>query len=119
LAKIDLAIEQLAREDREAERRDPERLSREDKDFPLLTRCMFLEPELVRRCSVAFNLLEPLPRRAFFELLIEGRDAREVIEAGPWDADGLYVAIHTALAIFGLDLPLAGAGGRSRKGRRR
>jgi hypothetical protein len=110
LAKVDLAIEQLAREDREAERFNPEQLSREDKDFPLLTRCLFLEPELVRRCTVAFNQLDAQPRRAFFELLLDGRDVRDIIEGGPWNADGLYVAIHTALAVFGLDMPLETAG---------
>lgn len=118
LAKVDLAIEQLAREDREAERRHPEQLSREDKDFPLLTRCLFLEPELVRRCSVAFNSLDALPRRAFFELLVEGCNVGEVIEAGPWDADGLYEAIQTALAVFGLDMPLEPARGDTSKERR-
>jgi hypothetical protein len=105
------------REDREAERRNPELLCREDKDFPLLTRCLFQEPELVRRRSVAFNLLDPLPRRAFYEILVEGRNVGEIIEAGPWDADGLYVAIQTALAVFDLDMPLQSTTrGASREG---
>ena len=39
-------------------------------------------------------------------IIVEGRDVRDLIEAGPWDADGLYRAIHQALAPFGLDLPL-------------
>jgi hypothetical protein len=103
---VDLAIEQLVRADRESERTRPEHLSRDDLDFPLLTDCLVLEPERVRRCPVAFNALDPLPRRAFYELLIEGREAGLVIEAGPWDADGLYKAIHEARAVFDLDMPL-------------
>jgi hypothetical protein len=118
LGKVDLAIEQLVRADREAERARPEHLSRDDMDFPLLTDCLFQEPEQVRRSSVAFNALDPLPRRAFYELLIEGREAGHVIEAGPWDADGLYKAIHEALAVFDLDMPLQSEGGRPpRRGR--
>jgi hypothetical protein len=103
-AKIDLALEQLVRQDREAERARPETLSEEEKTFPLLTESLFLDPELVRTASVAFNSLEALPRRAFFELLIEGRELAEVIEAGPWDSDGLYDAVQTALATVGLDV---------------
>lgn len=102
--KLDLAIDQLVRLDSEAEFAHPELLTDAEKDFPLLTECLLLEPELVRAASVAFNSLEPLPRRAFFELLIEGREPPEVIEAGPWDEDGLYEAIQTALATLGLDV---------------
>lgn len=102
--KIDLAIEQLVRKDHEAERSYPEIVDEEDKVFPLLTESFFLEPELVRAASVAFNALDPLPRRAFFELLMEGKQPTDCIEAGPWDEDGLYQAIHQALAAIGLDL---------------
>lgn len=104
VSKIDLAIEQLVHEDRRAEFDHPEVLSDVDKDFPLLVECLLLDPELVRAASVAFNALEPLPRRAFFELLIVGRDVGEVIENGPWDEDGLYDAVQTALATLNLDL---------------
>src|SRR5262245_15046119 len=97
-AKIDLAIEQLVREDLEEERAHPEFVSEEAKAFPLLTDSLMLDPELVRAASVAFNTLDPLPRRAFFELMIEGREIGECIESGPWDEDGLYEAIQTALA---------------------
>lgn len=103
--KIDIAIQQLVHRDREAELSHPEILTDEEKDFALLTDCLMLEPELVRAASVAFNALEPLPRRAFFELLIEGREVEQVIEAGPWDEDGLYEAVQTALATLGLDVP--------------
>jgi hypothetical protein len=105
LGKIDLAIEQLVRADLEAESTDPERVSEEEKAFPLLTDCLMLDPDLVRAASVAFNSLDPLPRRAFFELLIEGKEVGEVIEAGPWDEDGLYEAVQTALATVSLDVP--------------
>lgn len=103
LAKIDLAIEQLVRADLEAERAHPELVSDEEKEFMLLTECLSIEPELVRAVSVAFNALEELPRRAFFELMIEGRQVPEVVESGPWDEDGLYQAIQQALAALGLD----------------
>lgn len=105
LAQVDLAIEQLVRADLEAERAHPESLTDEDKVFPLLTDGLMLDPELVRSASVAFNSLDPLPRRAFFELMVEARAVGEVIEAGPWDEDGLYSAIQTALAAVGLDVP--------------
>ena len=108
-AKIDLGIEQLVRADYEAEQAHPELVSEEEKVFPLLTDSLMLDPELVRFASVLFNALDPLPRRAFFELLIEGRDVGEVIEAGPWDEDGLYRAIQTALATFNLDVPSGAA----------
>jgi hypothetical protein len=104
-AQVDLAIEQLVRKDQEAEQAHPELVAEEEKVFPLLTDSLMLDPELVRSASVTFNALDPLPRRAFFELLIEGRDVGEVIEAGPWDEDGLYNAIQTALATMRLDVP--------------
>jgi hypothetical protein len=78
-------------------------LTDEEREFPLLVECLMLEPGLVRKASVEFNALDPLPRRAFFELMVEGRDVVECIEAGPWDEDGLYAAIQTALAVFGLE----------------
>jgi hypothetical protein len=122
--KIDLAIEQLVRADREAQLARPDVLTEEEKDFPLLTQSLFLEPALVRSASVAFNALGPLPRRAFFELLIEARPVPEVVEAGPWDEDGLYDAIQTALAPFGLDVPPGStddppAGKRKKEGKKK
>lgn len=104
-AKVDLAIEQLVSKDSEAEQAHPELVNEDEKVFPLLTDSLMLDPELVRFTSVAFNALDPLPRRAFFELLIEGREVGEIIEAGPWDEDGLYKAIQTALATMRLDVP--------------
>ena len=104
-AKIDLAIEQLVQADLEAEIAHPGIVSEDEKAFPLLTHSMMLDPDLVRAASVAFNSLDPLPRRAFFELLIEGKEVGECIEGGPWDEDGLYEALQTALATVGLDVP--------------
>ena len=118
LAKLDLAIAQLVQADLQRERTDPDTLTDEEKDFPLLKQSLFVEPGRVRAVSVAFNALEPLPRRAFFELLVEGREVDDVIEAGPWDADGLYRAIHQALAPFGLDLPQCADGPSRWKGRK-
>ncbi len=103
-AQIDVAIAHLVNKDYEAERTYPELVAEEEKVFPLLTDSLMLDPELVRSTSVAFNALDPLPRRAFFELLIEGREVGEIIEAGPWDEDGLYNAIQTALATMKLDV---------------
>lgn len=102
--KLDRAILDLVRLDREAENDRPEILNEEERDFPLLTQSLLLEPGLVRSVSVAFNALDPLPRRAFFELLIEGRPVGECLENGPWDEDGLYDAIQTALAAMNLDM---------------
>jgi len=103
-AKVDHAIELLVRADSEAEQAHPELVNEDEKVFPLLTNSLMLDPELVRFVSVSFNALDPLPRRAFFELMIEGREVVEVVEAGPWDQDGLYQAIQTALATMGLDV---------------
>jgi hypothetical protein len=113
--KIDLAIEQLVRADYEAERAHPEIVAEEEKVFPLLTDSLMLDPELVRFASVAFNALDPLPRRAFFELLIEGREVAEMVEAGPWDEEGLYEAIQTALTPFQLDLQSGAEDDRSQE----
>lgn len=115
VAKIDLAIEQLVRADYEAERAHPELVAEEEKVFPLLTDSLMLDPELVRFASVAFNALGQLPRRAFFELMIEGREVADVVEAGPWDEEGLYDAIQTALTPFRLDLPPDAADDRSQE----
>ena len=104
ITQIDRTIAQLVHADAEAERRSPGLLSDEERKFPLLTQSLFLDPELVRTASVAFNALPPLPRRAFFELLIEGADVEECVERGPWNHDELYVAVHAALAAVGLDL---------------
>jgi hypothetical protein len=103
-AQIDRTIERLVRADQEAEHANPGFSSDEERNFPLLTDSLFIDPELVRPATVAFNSLPPLPRRAFFELLIETVDVAECVERGPWNHDGLYEAIHTALAAIGLDL---------------
>jgi len=117
--KVDLAIEQLVLGDRDAERAQPDLSSDEEREFPLLTECLMLDPELVRAATVAFNRLDALPRRAFFELMILGRTHEEVIEAGPWDEDGLYAAIQTALATLGLDAQPEPPEDRVRKGKKR
>ncbi|NOT30566.1 MAG: hypothetical protein HOP15_08990 [Planctomycetes bacterium] len=104
LSKIDLAIEQLVHADREAESADLGLSPEQDVQFPLLTESLMLDPALVRTASVAFNALDPLPRRAFFELIVEGREVADCVEKGPWDADGLYAAIQTALGTLGLDV---------------
>ena len=119
VAKVDLAVAQLLQSDQQRERSDPDTLSDEERSFPLLTQSLFVEPGSVRAVSVAFNALDPPPRRAFFELLVEGRNVDDVIEAGPWDADGLYRAIHQALAPFGLDLPIPAEGPSKWKGKKR
>lgn len=103
-SKIDLAIEQLVLADRDAEDANPGLPPEQDAEFPLLTESLMLEPEFARAASVAFNALDPLPRRAFFELIVEGRELADCIEKGPWDADGLYAAIQAALATLGLDV---------------
>jgi hypothetical protein len=105
LAKVDLAIDQIVRTDREAQLAHPEILSDDEKDFALLTSCLAVHPERVREITVKFNGLDELARRAFFELCIEGRQVPEVVESGPWDEDMLYEAIQAALAPFGLDAP--------------
>jgi hypothetical protein len=76
-------MDQLVREDRDAERAHPDILSEEEQSFPLLTECFLLEPGLVRSASVAFNDPGSAPRRAFFELLIVGREVGHVIEGRP------------------------------------
>jgi hypothetical protein len=108
IQNIDRAVEQLVRADAEAERSNPGLLTDEERNFPLLTESLMLDPELVRTASVAFNALEPLPRRAFFELMIEGLPVGDCIEKGPWDEDGLYAAIQTALATVGLSIEAQG-----------
>jgi hypothetical protein len=35
--------------------------------------------------------------------MIEGREPPEIAEAGPWDEEGLRVAVLTALSAFDLD----------------
>ena len=102
-SKIDVAIDRLLRLDIEAERTRPETLTDEERTFPLVTVSMLIEPEYVRRVTVEFNALPPMPRRAFYELVIEGKNVEEIVEAGPWDHDQLYAAIQIALAPLGLD----------------
>lgn len=102
--KVDATIERLVDEDREAERTRPGELSEEEQKFELLTRSLLVEPGLVRTVSVAFNDLGPLPRRAFFELLIEGAEPLEVIERGPWNKEELHAAVLNALRVIGYDV---------------
>jgi len=104
LEKIDLALEQLLRTDEENER-NAEPPGAEELSFPLLTNSLMITPEQVRRVAVAFNALEPLSRRAFFELLVEGRDVLEVLEQGPWDADGLHDHVTRCLGSLGYPVP--------------
>jgi hypothetical protein len=104
-AKIDLAIDQLRQRDAEAEEREPGLLAEDEKHFPLLTECLLREPGRVRHYSVQFNALPELTRRAFFELLIEGRDVLEVIEGGPWNRESLRAHVLQALAVLDLPLP--------------
>lgn len=104
IARIDQAIEQLVRRDEEAERCDPQHLEEAEKHFPLLTHALLRDPARVREHSVRFNALEPLARRAFFELMIEGREVVEVIEGGPWNRESLHAFVLQALAT--LDFPL-------------
>ena len=101
--KIDLAIQQILHRDAEAEEREPGLLEEEEKQFPLLVECLLREPGRVRHYSVAFNALPELTRRAFFELLIDGRDVLEVIEGGPWNRESLRAHVLQALAV--LELP--------------
>jgi hypothetical protein len=103
--KIDKAIEQLVRRDEEAEAREPALVEEEEKVFPLLTQALLRDPQRVREHSVRFNALEPLARRAFFELMIEGRDLMEVIEGGPWNRETLRGYVLQALAALDLPLP--------------
>jgi len=102
-AKIDVAIDQLVQHDREAERAHPELIDDDEKEFALMTECLFMDPDQVRRATSAFNALDPLPRRAFFELMIEGHEPGTCIENGPWNEESLYDAIQAALATLNLD----------------
>jgi hypothetical protein len=108
LAKVDLAIDQIVRTDREAQLTEPDILKDEEKAFALLTDCLFVDPERVREVTVKFNGLDEVARRAFFELCIEGRQVPEIVESGPWDEDMLYEALQASLAPFGLDVPTEG-----------
>jgi hypothetical protein len=103
LGKIDVAIDQLLEADAQAEQ-DQAPLEEDDRVFPLLTDALLLDPGRVRECAVAFNALDDLSRRAFFELCIVGMQVPDMIEAGPWDEDGLYRHIHLALGAFGYHL---------------
>lgn len=103
--KIDKAIEQLVRRDEEAEQREPALVEEEEKVFPLLTQALLRDPQRVREHSVRFNALDPLARRAFFELMLEGRELMEVIEGGPWNRETLRGYVLQALAALDLPLP--------------
>jgi hypothetical protein len=103
--KIDKAIEQLVRRDEEAEAREPALVEEEEKVFPLLTQALLREPQRVREHSVRFNGLDPLARRAFYELMVEGRDVLEVIEGGPWNRETLRGYVLQALGALGFQLP--------------
>jgi hypothetical protein len=119
IAKIDLAIEQLVREDREAEAANPgvppEGAGTGELYFPLLTDCFMIDDELSRAASVAFNALPPEPRRALFELLVEGRKVTECVEGGPWNHDALKAAVRTAISTLGLDAKPRRADHRNRR----
>jgi hypothetical protein len=96
-------------------REHPEVVSEEDGQFPLLTDCLVIEPELVRAATAAYNALDDSARRSFFELMVEGKPVSEVVEAGPWDRNQLYEAIRRAMATLGLDAKRKGGDDRGRK----
>lgn len=104
LERIDKALDLLLEADRQAELvGDPP--DQEQSTFPLLTDSLLVEPARVRAVALAFHALDPLSRRAFFELLIEGREVPDVLESGPWDADQLHDHVTSALRALGFDLP--------------
>ncbi|MEQ1892027.1 MAG: hypothetical protein ABL998_05750 [Planctomycetota bacterium] len=105
IACIDKAFEQILASDRAAELAgDPP--DEEQRTFPLLTDCLMVAPERVRSVALAFQALEDPVRRAFFELLVEGREVLQVLQEGPWvDADQLHDHTHASLRVFGHNPP--------------
>jgi hypothetical protein len=104
VARIDQALDQILEADRASElAEDPP--DEEQRTFPLLTDCLLVAPERVRSVTIAFHALEDLARRAFFELMVEGREVLDVLERGPWDADQLHDHALASLRVFGYDPP--------------
>jgi len=105
LERIDQALEQILEADRQAELAgDP--LDEEQRMFPLLTDGLLVDRERVRAVGLAFHALDELARRAFFELMIEGREVQEVLDSGPWDANQLHDRLTSALRVLGFVLPV-------------
>jgi hypothetical protein len=104
-ACIDRAFEQILERDRASELAgDPP--DEEQRTFPLLTDCLLVAPERVRPVTIAFHALEDSTRRAFFELMVEGRQVLEVLQEGPWiDADQLHDQTQASLRVFGYNPP--------------
>lgn len=103
-ARIDQAVEQILEADRAAEFAG-DAPDDEQRVFPLLTDCLLVAPDRVRAVVHAFHALDDLTRRAFFELMVEGREVLDVLEGGPWDADQLHDHAVASLRIFGYDPP--------------
>jgi len=104
-ARIDQALQQILEADRLAELAgDP--LDAEQRNFPLLTSSLLVDPDKVRAIGFAFHALDDLSRRAFFELMIEGREVLEVLDAGPWDADQLHDHLSAALRALSFNPPV-------------
>lgn len=77
-AIVDESMDELVREDQEAARSSTPDVGAHPGAFCALARPLGLEPEAMRSACVLFNRLPMPERRAFFDLVIEGRSLDSV-----------------------------------------
>ena len=103
-ARVEEAMEDLLRADREELRQGNAVLEPWDARFAFLTQSFGVPPGATLRASVAFNSLAPAVRRAFFRVVVEGKSVERCLAEGLGPRDELRERCRQAFrALFGDD----------------
>ena len=103
-ARVEEAMEDLLRADREELRQGNAVLEPWDPRFAFLTQSFGIPPGSTLRASVAFNSLGPAVRRAFFRVVVEGKSVERCLAEGLGPRDDLRERCRAAFrALFGED----------------
>lgn len=100
-ARIDAAIDDLVREEAEADATgqpiDPESVA----PYRFLTEVLGIEPGLSRSAAVRFNVLDEEVRHTFFALVVEMRKFHRYVAEGNGPPDKLRAQLRTAFEAIG------------------
>lgn len=95
--RLDGALQDLLREDRETHRRGETSLDRGDSRRTFLTEVMMLASERALQSAVAFNSLSEQTRRVFFQLVFERLSIQECVSDGAGGEDVVREGLLEAL----------------------
>lgn len=97
-ARVDEAISDLLREDREEERRGVPPREPWDNRYAFLSEAMGVDPALARRLCILLNDLEDRPRHAFFHMVVLKKSLRRYVAEGYGPPDRVRESLRVALA---------------------